>query len=431
MTQKMRWVASAGVVLLVTATACVTTGTPSPQSAPPEATAAPSVAVEPQEERGKWTLDGSGGALAAGAMLGGRLLAAFPALKNGRIAVAGEPGVPGEMEKGIVEGMGSGSVLASGLGLVGSAHEIVSQLSPSTFRALVWLESSKANAGEFHLQIWDAESGRRSSSLLVKLDPPLQDESRVKTGRSWLVFSRPVCGLAWQPGATGGLWVRRGGEFVRIEMETRGEAASVPAAGIPDNACLLRWEEDGGGALGCFGASSSGGGWLVQVSSGQRSPANPIQEFPLPEKARRFLSAPFQPDTGYFMLETTAGEELGAFTDLVWLQGDFGTVFVALGTDGTVWAVRGDLLSVMPGPHIGSCTAIANFGGDLYLAEARPPYRVKTFRMQADHSWLESAAPAVMPAPVLAMAVSGGKKPSLFALCAASPEEIAEVPLGR
>ncbi len=431
MTRETRWAVSAGVALCLTAAACVTTSTPAPKSAPPEAAATPSLALAPKEEREKWVVDGSGGASAAGVMLGSRLLAAFPALKSGRIAVAGDPNVPLGIESGIAEGIGGGCVLASGLGLKGSAREIVSQLDPSTFRALVWLETPNRNTGEFNLQLWDAEGGRHSSTLLVKFDPALQDESRVKSALTWLAFSRPVCGLAWQPGAKGGLWVRRGGELVRIEMETRGEAASVPATGIPDGACLLRWEDDGGGSLGCFGASASGGGWLVHVSNGQTPPPDPIQEFPLPEKAKRFLSAPFQSGTGYFMLETTAGEELGAFTDLVWLQGDSGTAFVALGTDGTVWAVRGDLLSVMVGPHAGPCTAIAAYGGNLYLAEARPPYRVKSFRMQADHSWLESADPVAMPAQVLAMAVSGGQKPALFALCASSPEEITAVTLGQ
>ncbi len=429
-----RKIGTAGLILILwlASAACATTSTTPPAAAPSANHASPS-APAAHEQPVAWTLDGSTGARGAGAAIGARLLAAFPFLANGRVAVAGDSGVPGDLQDGIVEGAGGGSMLASGLGLKGTAREIVSQLAPSTFRALVWLQPSNRQPGEIELQLWATDEARQTSTVLMEFVPPLQDEPHLLAGRQWLSFSIPVCGLAWQPGKGGGLWVRRGAGFVKIDLETRGQETVATGSGIPEGACLLRWEENtpGDGALGCFSlAPPMQGGWLARFSANKPVAVEPLREFPLPEKAKRFLSAPFQPDAGDFLLKTASGDALGTFTDLVWLQGETGTTFVALGPDGTIWAVRGDLLSLIPGPRTGPCAAIAASEGELYVAEAGPPYNVRFFSLQADHSWLQSSNPVSMPSPVLAMAAaSTGKQKMLFMLCAGQPEQLFIAPL--
>lgn len=419
------------VILWLASAACATTSTTPPAAAPSATNVSPHTPAA-QKQPGAWTLDGSTGAHGAGVAIGNRLLEAFPFIRNGRVAVAGDSSVPGDLQSGIIEGVGGGSMLAGGLGLKGTAREIVSQLAPSTFRALVWLQSSNGQPGTIELQLWATDEARQPSTVLMEFVPPLQEEAHVLAGRQWLSFSLPVCGLAWQPGREGGLWVRRGAGFVKIDVETRGQETVGTESGIPDGACLLRWEENGpgGGALGCFSLAPMQGGWLAHFSANKPVAVEPLREFPLPERAKRFLSAPFQPDAGNFLLETASGDALGTFTDLVWLQGEMGTTFVALGPDGTIWAVRGDLLSVIPGPRTAPCAAIAASEGELYVAEAGPPYKVRSFSLQADHSWLQSANPLAMSSPVLAMAAaSTGKQRTLFMLCAGQPEQLFMTPL--
>ncbi len=420
-------------ILWLAAVSCAASSGIHPSAVPAVSSAAPNgPAISPQPL--SWSFDGTVGARATGVLLGRRLLGFFPFVGRGRAVVASSPGALEGLEEGVSEGIGGGSVRAIELGLKGSAQEIAAQLDPATFRALIWLNTATSGLSKAEVELWDLEKAKEPRRIAVKFIPAIKEAGSGLAASPWLVFSLPVCGLAWQPGQPGGLWVRQGAEFIKIDLATREQTVVASPPEIPAGACLLRWVDDlpQGGTLACFGLASKEGAWLLRFLPGKQPGAEQTPEFPLPEKAKRFLAAPFQPDSGNFILETTAGEALGAFTDLVWLQGAKGTAFAALSPDGTTWGVRGDLLAVIPGPKAGACSAIAASGHDLFLARAAPPYMISSFSLQADQSWLESAPPLVMPSPVLAMVVeTTGRGRTLFILSAGQPAMIFKVGLDQ
>ncbi len=404
-------------LLLASALACGVPPARAPATAPPAASFAAASAA--------WSLDGRGGVEPAAARLAERLRAERPELSRGKVAVAWPAGSDGALGRALVRGWGAGAVAAADLGLKGAGPaDLLAQLDPATFSGLLWVVL-RVEAPV--LEAWSPQDLRRPTlSVPLRFEPPLfrsvVPAAGKNTARPWLQLSRPAAAVGWEPdGRT--LWLRTPDRVVRLDAATRAELGSWPVPALEGGPSLLRWVPGRGvpGAMALFDLRLGEGRWFAPGPGGRFAPGERLASFPLEAHTSRFLAAPWNPTVSAFDLSTTPGEPLGPFTDLVRFQGPSFSVFAALAPDGRLWAVRGDLLALLPGPGPEPCSALASGGGTLYAARAGAPFVVLGFRLNADLSWEEVWRSESLAAPPVSLAA--GERDGRTVLFALIPEQ--------
>jgi hypothetical protein len=444
-----------------------------PQPVPPKA--APEVPAPPPPGP---SVSGAQGLAGVGAALVKTAQTQWPQSLTGRVVLAWPRSEPWlKPAAAAAKSALPNAVLVSELGLSADrAENLYTQLDPSSFSVLFWMESGPAESGSLdsvQLKIWPLQAAS-PETLTCQVSPPVSlagaapalppEAAAEPLPAPWLSLSAVPAALGWEPGERR-LWYVAGGRVVRFDPLTRMEdnswaitpppppppqpdsgspapsqTGAAPPAGhssqsasppaqpgvpviTPGKGFVLRWVPAEGplGAMGLFSRKEGWGRWYERSADQGWQPGAALPSFPMSTRLSRFFSAPFDSQTGGFQLINYNGETLGEFVNLVKVKGPGWTVIVCRNSDGSVWGVRGDLLTRIAGPADFPADAIAGAGPWVFLATSTPPYSITAYRLNADHTWESTWTSPVLPGPVTAMTVGTPDKTATLFAAVSSP----------
>jgi hypothetical protein len=375
-------------------------------------------------------LDTAGGLPEVGRRLADFVRIRVPAAQSGRLALAWRRDSPWLTPVG--EGFAANwpsCLLGEDLGIAAlSAEQAYVQLDPGHFARLLWIEPRITPAGELaalDVELRSLGAGPTwSSSLLCRPPFPLggarpDGQRRSPALEVWASFDEAPLALQGEPGGSR-LWLAFSDRIVRLDVTTR---QAVQEWSLPENpdrrdgsrAALADLTEGADVRIGWYDLSRAQGRVYEQEPGGRFTAAETTAGFPLPPRVQRFLTAPFDAESGEFVLTDFKGMEVARCLDVVRFSGPEGSLFGLLDSRGSLTVLKGSDLGLLNGPVAFPVSAAAEAGPVLLLARAFPPHEVMGFRLNSRGAWAEVWSSPPLPAPVTSLCAGGPEAaPLLF-----------------
>lgn len=375
-------------------------------------------------------LDTAGGLPEVGRRLADLVRTRIPAAQTGRLALVWRRDSPWltPMGEGFAANWPS-CLLGEDLGIdAPGAEEAYVQLDPGHFARLLWVRPRVTPAGELSaldVELRSLGAGPAWSSsipcrpALALGGPGPEVPKRPPALEAWASFDEAPRALLGEPGGSR-LWLAFSSRIVRLGVATR---QTVQEWSLPEDAqlrgdsraALADLTEDAVVRVGWFDLGRAQGRFYRRGPGDRFEADGTTDGFPLPSRVRRFLTAPFDAESGEFVLTDFKGTEVARCLDVARFSSPEGSLFGLLDARGSLTVLKGSDLSLLNGPAGFPVSAAAGAGPMLLLARAFPPHEVTGFRLDHRGAWVEVWSSPPLPAPATALCAGGPEgAPLLF-----------------
>ena len=323
----------------------------------------------------------------------------YPDLLKGRVVLGWDPRVPAAVAAGRAAAAADSNLrLLSDLGVAADGPaQALTQLDPSTFSGILWIEILRAPSGEPRgVTLVFRASGRTEEKRLEVFfsqgspspSPPKSSPTPAPAPESLFKLQGTFSAAAWS-GSGDEVWLLAAGRLLRRSLMEGKDLQEWPLSqgGSPSETCALRLFFEVGSPTRLGIVTDGRGTWFAQQGQEFR-PGGAFEGYPLSEKEARFVRAPWLSDENAYALLDYQGRELARFLDLSRIRTDAGeSLLVLLKKDRSLSAFRGNSLETVPAPGEGAFSAIAGWRDRFAASEATTPHRVRVFRGTGNSSW--------------------------------------------